>query len=577
MSYLLEILGRGLIAHLAGAFVNPLDLKSEAPVEDLRRAVESDPDNVAAWIRLGGRYLREEDPIAARRVFLAALAKDKNSLPARLGLACAFDELGQLEVAIEQLRMAQKVAPADPAVLFSLAYCHEREGDESEAINYYQDSINVCPTLRNAHERLAAMFLQQNKIDLAIHHYSRLCELDPDQTDLHLTLANLLMRAGDYDGAIARYEHALTIEPENWTAHNDVVSAYEEAGLIREAIEHLHKMLEREPDQVETRLRLGDLYARIGNDTASPTQYGRAVQLSPDYLEANVKLGTQHLRSGRYEEAARSFSFALEINDRLLSAYVGIGVAQHMSGRKDEALASLEMARNIEPNSTLLFSEVARLHLKAAAGKQANNFLDFSEEPPAAGAAVETDESTQPAGAVANDLLSEQIDRLSDAIKQNPNHADLHYRLGLLMRNRGQIEDAIRAFRKAVAINPTYMKALIKLGLALSDNDQQEEAVKVLQRAVEIQPDYVDLHYQLGLLFARRNQFEIAVEHYERAVDKNPQNVAFQANLALALQNMGLIDRANASWQIVANLAPTSPEAEQARESLAKNRQAKDQ
>lgn len=572
MSYLLEVLGRGLIAHLAGAFVNVLDLKSEEPTEALRGAVEEAPDDANAWIRLGGRYLRDEDPIAARRVFLSALAKDKGCLAARLGLACAFDELGQLEVAIEQLRMAQKVAPADPAVLFSLAYCHERGGSESEAINYYQDSINVCPTLRNAHERLAAIFLQQNKVDLAIHHYTRLCELDPEQTDLHLTLANLLMRAGDYDGAIARYEHALTLEPENWTAHNDVVSAYEEAGLIREAIEHLHKMLEREPDQVETRLRLGDLYARIGNDAACTSQYGCAVQISPDYLEANVKLGTQHLRAGRYEEAARSFSFALEINDRLLTAYVGIGVAQHMAGRKDESLASLEMARNIEPNSMLLFSEVARMHLKAAAGKQANTFLSFTEAPLPVDAESETGEEC---GGVVADLISEQIDRLTQAVERSPNHADLHYRLGLLLRNRGQIEDAISAFRSAVAINPTYMKALIKLGMALNENDQQEEALKVLQRALEIQPDYVDLHYQIGLLFAQRNQFEMAVEHYERAVEKNPASVAFQANLALALQNMGLVDRANASWQIVASLAPTSPEAEQARAALAKNRQAK--
>ncbi len=575
MSYLLEVLGRGLIAHLAGAFVNALELRSEEPTETLLAAVEEDPDDVNGWVRLGGRYLRDEDPIGARRVFLAALARDKGCLAARLGLACAFDELGQLEVAIEQLRMAQKTAPADPAVLFSLAYCHEREGDESQAINYYQDAINICPTLRNAHERLAAIFLQQNKVDLAIHHYSRLCDLDPGQTDLHLTLANLLMRAGDYGGAVARYEHALTLEPENWTAHNDVVCAYEEAGLIREAIEHLHKMLEREPDQIETRLRLGDLYARIGNDAASTTQYSRAVQLSPDYLEANVKLGTQHLRAGRYEEAARSFSFALEINDRLLSAYVGIGVAQHMAGRKDESLASLEMARNIEPNSTLLFSEVARMHMKAAVGRQASRFLSFSEDPPAQGAAEAGGQGRPADDTMMTDLLSEQIDRQTAAVKRNPNHADLHYRLGLLLRNRGQIEDAIEAFRNAAAINPTYMKALIKLGLALGENGREEEAIEVLQRAVEIQPDYVDLHYQLGLLFAQRNQFEIAVEHYERAVEKHSDNVAFQANLALALQNMGLIDRANASWQIVANLAPASAEAEQARAALAKNRQAK--
>jgi Flp pilus assembly protein TadD len=89
---------------------------------------------------------------------------------------------------------------------------------------------------------------------------------------------------------------------------------------------------------------------------------------------------------------------------------------------------------------------------------------------------------------------------------------------------------------------------------------------------VEIQPDYVDLHYQLGTLFAQRHKFEMAVEHFEHAAQGNPVNVCFQANLALALQNMGLIDRANATWQIVQELAPDSTEAAQARGELAKQR-----
>lgn len=571
MSYLLEVLGRGLIAHLAGAFTAILDLRNDESTQDLRRAAEDDPDDAEAGVRLGGRRLRDDDPIAARKIFLAVLAKDKNCLAARLGLACAFDDLGRPEVAIEQLRLAQKSAPDDPAILFSLAYCHERAEAESEAITCYQDALNVCPTLRNAHERLAAIYLRQGKIDLAIHHYTRLCELDPEQIDLHLALANLLLKAGDHAEAIRRYEHAIGLEPDNWTAHNDAVSAYEEAGLIREAIEHLHKMIERDPNRVETRLRLGDLYARIGNDAASTAQYNQAVEMCPDYLEANVKLATQHLRAGRYQEAARSFSFALEINDRLLGAYVGIGVAQHLAGHKDEALASLEMARNVEPNSTLLFSEVARMHLKAAAGQQANRYLAIADIV-SPGTGPDAEEAVAAAPRQMPDLLAQQIDRLQAAVRDNPNHADLRYRLGLLLRNRGRIEEAIAEFRQAVAINPTYMKALIKLGLALAENDQTDEAIAVLKQALEIEPNYVDLHYQLGLLFAKRQQFEIAVEHHEQAVQACPQNAAFQANLALALQNMGLIDRANASWQIVADLTPESSEGEKARTILAKNR-----
>ncbi|MBK8269529.1 MAG: tetratricopeptide repeat protein [Planctomycetes bacterium] len=99
-----------------------------------------------------------------------------------------------------------------------------------------------------------------------------------------------------------------------------------------------------------------------------------------------------------------------------------------------------------------------------------------------------------------------------------------------------------------------------------------DEAVDVLKSAIDTQPGYVDLHYQLGLIFAQRQQFQMAIEHYESAVGGNPNNVEFQANLALALQNMGLLDRANASWQLVCNLAPDSAYAVQARVAMAKQR-----
>jgi tetratricopeptide (TPR) repeat protein len=544
MSYLLEILGRGLIAHLAGAFQAILGCDGDEPTEVLLRAAKAQPTNIDAQLRLAARFLKNDDPISARQIFTELLEHDDTNFAARLGLVCALDELGQVEAALEELRITQKADPLNPAILFCTGYCQERLGRQEEAIPFYQDAITACPTLRNAHERLASIFLQRGETDIAIHHYTELCRLDPQQADLHLMLANLLLKAGNYGEAIKRYEQALTLEPENWSAHNDMVSSYEEAGLYREAIEHLHKVIDDEPEFADSRLRLGDLYARIGNDAAAAAQYEKAVQIAPDYLEANVKLGTIHLRCGRFESAAQCFSCALEINDRLLGAYVGIGVAQQSLGRADEAKASFEMARSIEPNSTLLFSEVARMQLKAAAGEEANKFLPTKMSQASIDAASKT-----------ADLLSQQIERLRAAIAQSPNHADLHYRLGLLYRNRGQIEDAIAEFRAAVEINPAYMKALVKLGLALHEAGQMDDAIHVFTKATELHPEYADLHYQLGILFAQRHQFELSVEQLEQAIATNPRNVSFQANLALALQNMGLIDRANATWQIVRDLA----------------------
>src|SRR5438105_1428805 len=73
----------------------------------------------------------------------------------------------------------------------------------------------------------------------------------------------------------------------------------------------------------------------------------------------------------------------------------------------------------------------------------------------------------------------------------------------------------------------------------------------ILRRAGAIEPEYVDLHYQLGLAFAKRQQFDMTVEQFEHAVSGTPQQPDFHANLALALQHLGLIDRANACWESV--------------------------
>jgi Tfp pilus assembly protein PilF len=87
-----------------------------------------------------------------------------------------------------------------------------------------------------------------------------------------------------------------------------------------------------------------------------------------------------------------------------------------------------------------------------------------------------------------------------------------------------------------------------------------DEAVETFQRALRLHDKYVDVHYQLGLLFAQRAQFDLAVEQFEQAVAGNDRNIAFQANLALALQNIGLVDRAAATWRSICELSRGDPD-----------------
>jgi Flp pilus assembly protein TadD len=64
-----------------------------------------------------------------------------------------------------------------------------------------------------------------------------------------------------------------------------------------------------------------------------------------------------------------------------------------------------------------------------------------------------------------------------------------------------------------------------------------------------LEEGYVDLHYRLGLLYTEQQMFDQAVSHMETAAGGAPHNEQIRASLALALQNMGLMDRAAATWR----------------------------
>jgi Flp pilus assembly protein TadD len=89
-----------------------------------------------------------------------------------------------------------------------------------------------------------------------------------------------------------------------------------------------------------------------------------------------------------------------------------------------------------------------------------------------------------------------------------------------------------------------------------------------LTQALELHPDYVDLHYRLGVIFANRHEFDLALEHFDKTVELSPNNLDYRENLAIALENMGLLDRAKLMWRRIREMAPASEHARRAEKAL---------
>lgn len=530
MSYLLETLGRGLLPDLRAAFDSQIPGAEQDDPDRLRTRAAEAPTSYDLALRAGAACLRQVRLREAVESFQAAERLAPAAAAPWLGLACAADALGQLNEALHCLEQAAQRDTRDPAIAFAIGFCHERASTPEAATAAYQAALERCPELRNAYERLAAMAVRTGDLDAAIQHYEQLAKLDPGDLDVLLTLGNLYLAAQRPVEAIAQYQRALLVEPDAQDGSLASADRLADEGRLQEAIESLERLVRKYPGMAPFYVRLGDLYARAGDDPRAMSAYGQALETQPTFLEATVKLGTQHMRQARYAEAALTFNHAVELNDRLMTAFVGLGMAQHAAGREQECLATLDLAASLEPSSTLLFSETTRLQLKAAGP---------AEDP------------AEPNG---EDELADILRRHQQAALSQPQHADVHYRYGLLLRQLGRSHEAIAAFRRAIALNPNYAKALVKLGICLQESGDRKDALAAFSGALQLDPRAVDTHYRLGLLFAQRNQFDLAFEQFEETHTNGMSPAAFRAHVALALQNIGMIDRAAATWRAICEL-----------------------
>jgi len=536
VSHILELLGRGVERDLSDLLDRYFRLPSGS-MEHRAGSARAGGDGPERPLQLGLTHFRAGRLDDAIRHLQDACRQTPDCLPGRAALAAAYDEKGDPAAALEHLEAANELRPGEPAIRFAIGFCREKLDQPDEAAEDYRRAIEADPSFVPAHERLAAVDVLTGDLDEAVERYRTLRDLEPQDVCYRSALAHLYFRSGAHAEAVDEFETAIAMEPDNWALVDDEVESLAAEGCFREAMERLHSLISQQGPFADLHVRLADLCSRVHDDDGAVRNYLLALELQPGYLEATVKLGTHHLIHERWEEAAEAFHRAAELNDRLLTCYVGIGAAQLALGRVMDAENSFDLAGAVEPNSTLLIAEMAKLQLRS---------LLAGEAP--AGSRGGSGASADRLEIAGDALLNRQIERHAEELGRHPHHADLHCRYGVLLRARGESRSAMAQFAEAVRLSPSHTRAWIKLGIVRQELGMADEAADAFYQALAIEPRSVERHYRLALLYTRREDFESEVRR--READARPADRdRVRADLALSLQNLGLMDRVSATWR----------------------------
>ena len=131
--------------------------------------------------------------------------------------------------------------------------------------------------------------------------------------------------------------------------------------------------------------------------------------------------------------------------------------------------------------------------------------------------------------------VDEAIAHYRKALEIKPDYAEAHNNLGVALAGRGQVDEAIAHYRKALEIKPDYAEAHNNLGIALAGRGQVDEAIAHYRKALEIKPDYAEAHNNLGNALAGRGQVDEAIAHYRKALEIKPDYAEAHYNLGNAL------------------------------------------
>jgi tetratricopeptide (TPR) repeat protein len=110
------------------------------------------------------------------------------------------------------------------------------------------------------------------------------------------------------------------------------------------------------------------------------------------------------------------------------------------------------------------------------------------------------------------------------ALNQQPNDADLHNNLGVVLRELGQADAAVGHFRRAIQLNPAFVDAQMNLGRMWLALRCEQEASEVFETAVRLDPSLAAAHIELGRALATLGRCSDGLASCERALRISPNN-----------------------------------------------------
>jgi FimV-like protein len=390
--------------------------------------------------------------------------------------------------AFEALDAAVTQWPNNPGVRYMAGYAAYRLGLWDQAVAHLREAVRSGSGKTDAGLLLAQLYLERNETqDAARFARQYTANQGKDKPDGYVVLANAQRQRGISDdtieGTLMALEEAgfpleAAVERAKWAREREgsaaAVRSIEQSGLD----------LTDPANEAALRVLAEDLSTLNRNDEAL-ARVAAAAAAHPDATSLAELRGSVLLLAGQGDQARASFERALELDPGNSRALLGLGTLAGRSGDVPDAIALLDRAVEADPTNAEAAYAAAQLTLAAGRTQEAEQRLRAVLRMSAGHAASRNDLAWILASEQRDLDLALELAQLAAAIDPHPTILDT---LGYVRLQRGESQEAVTDFERALAQDPENPSVRYHLGLALAGVGETRAAAEAFQTALDKGP-----------------------------------------------------------------------------------------
>lgn len=361
-----------------------------------------------------------------------------------------------------------KPAHGDPHAKAPAPAAHGDSEADDEAI-----TAPVTEDERNALRELAEIHASRGNLEKAVYPLKKLTK-EPTKDVALLSLATeVFLGTGHYKQALAVSRKALRYaQPGRVDLLVAKIMAQYRLGQVEEAFKSAKTALEQHPKDLDLLTAQGTMEIEMG--PAHPS-YGealeKALKIDPKHVPALYQVGRKAQLEGDYKDAEILFRKVLKLDPKHAKALGQLGTALYNLQKDVEARHAFEAALELNPKDYNTWFNLGESHLATAA--------------------------RETSARVIRDHRKQAMASYLKAVEWNPDHAEAHYRIGVILNGNSQFKEAIRHLDAARKVDGSHVPTLIQLAVAYENLKRPDRAKSLLEQAAKLDPSDKIVQFKL--------------------------------------------------------------------------------